>query len=166
MSLALGSSCISFVMLGCAALQAGHSKSPNSTIVTAASVAPCTGPLAAFNSALAAAKGSAPNGTMSPVIANFWSGVTNSRKICWPWGVLKTAVTSAKPGASAGLMSATFQVKSWFQPNICFRNASAVASLGSAAIALAVVAGLAGAAFGWATAASADEQMAKMISTV
>jgi hypothetical protein len=32
------------------------------------------------------------------------------------------------------LISATFQVKSWFQPNICFRKPSTVASLGSAVV--------------------------------
>ena len=65
-------------------------------------------------------------------MANFWSGVTYTRNTCWPWGVLNTAVTSVNPGASAGLISAIFQVRSWFQPNICFRKESTVASLGSA----------------------------------
>jgi hypothetical protein len=32
------------------------------------------------------------------------------------------------------LISATFQVKSWFQPNICFRKPSTVASLGSVVV--------------------------------
>src|SRR5450755_1053891 len=140
-SLAFGSSCTSLLMLGWAALQAGHSRSPNSTMVTAASDAPWTGPLAAFKSHLATAKGSAPNGTMSPVIANFWSGVTKIRKTCWPCGVLKIAVTSVKPGASADLISAIFQVKSLFQPNICFKKPSTVASVGSAEVEPAVVAG-------------------------
>src|SRR3974390_2690899 len=77
-------------------------------MVTAASAGPWLGPSAAFRSARAAAKGSAPNGTMSPVRANFWSGVTKTRKICCPCGVLNTAVTSVKPCASAGLISAIF----------------------------------------------------------
>ena len=40
----LGSSCISFASCGWAALQAGHSKSPNSTMVTAASAGPWVRP--------------------------------------------------------------------------------------------------------------------------
>src|SRR3974390_31109 len=102
-------------------------------MVTAASAGPWLGPSAAFRSARAAAKGSAPNGTMSPVRANFWSGVTKRRKICCPCVVLNTAVTSAKPLSSAGLISAIFQVSSWFQPNICLRKLSTVASVGSPA---------------------------------
>src|SRR5271166_4696503 len=53
------------------------------------------------------------------------------RDICCPWGVLKTIVTSAMPAASDGLISAIFQVRSGFQPNIFFRNSLNVASLGS-----------------------------------
>ena len=48
-SRALGSSCISLVMFGCAALHAGHSRSPNSTMVMAASFGPCEGPLTPFS---------------------------------------------------------------------------------------------------------------------
>src|SRR5664279_183661 len=153
-------------MLGWAALQAGHSRSPNSTIVTAASDAPWTGPLAAFKSNLAAEKGSAPNGTMSPVRANFWSGVTKTRKICWPCGVLKTAVTSAKPCASAGLISATFQVTSLFQPNICFKKPSTVASLGSVEVVPAVVAGALEVALVWANPKGTARQRIAIVSAL
>src|ERR1035438_9614434 len=38
---------------------------------------------------------------------------------------------SERPAASDGLTSTTFQVRSWFQPNICLRNALKVASPGS-----------------------------------
>src|ERR1035437_10254487 len=40
-------------------------------------------------------------------------------------------VASDRPAASEGLISTTFQVRSWFQPNICLRNSLKVASLGS-----------------------------------
>src|ERR1039458_6212869 len=53
------------------------------------------------------------------------------RVACWPFGVLKTTAASERPAASDGLMSTTFQVRSWFQPNMCLRNALNVASLGS-----------------------------------
>src|SRR5208337_1575139 len=56
------------------------------------------------------------------------------RDICCPWGVLKTMVTSAMPAASDGLISAIFQVRSGFQPNIFFRKSLKVASLGSDAL--------------------------------
>src|ERR1019366_2655433 len=53
------------------------------------------------------------------------------RVACWPFGVLKTIVASERPAASDGLISTTFQVRSWFQPNMCLRKALNVASLGS-----------------------------------
>src|ERR1022692_1615873 len=56
------------------------------------------------------------------------------RDICWPLGVLKTIVTSAMPATSDGLISAIFQVRSGFQPNIFFRNSLNVTSLGSGAV--------------------------------
>src|SRR5208337_933111 len=56
------------------------------------------------------------------------------RDICCPLGVLKMIVTSAIPAASEGLISATFHVRSGFQPNIFFRNSLNVASLGSDAV--------------------------------
>src|ERR1019366_8416574 len=40
-------------------------------------------------------------------------------------------VASERPAASEGLISTTFQVRSWFQPNMCLRNSLKVASLGS-----------------------------------
>src|ERR1700690_3027829 len=69
------------------------------------------------------------------------------RDICCPLGVLKTTVTSVMPAASDGLISATFQLSSLFQPNIFFRKSLMVASLGSEALAAVVeLAGFAGAA--------------------
>src|SRR5271157_4378286 len=53
------------------------------------------------------------------------------RQGCCPLGVLKITMASEMPGASDGLISTTFQVRSVFQPNICLRNALKVASLGS-----------------------------------
>src|SRR5271165_189601 len=52
------------------------------------------------------------------------------RDSCCPLGVLKTTTASEMPGASDGLISATFQVSSVSQPNIFLRNSLKVASLG------------------------------------
>src|SRR5215469_5969868 len=82
------------------------------------------------------------------------------RNICWPCGVLKTAVTSENPCASAGLISAIFQVSSWFQPNICFKKPSTVASLGR----LAFAAGEA--ALVWATVKAGVSTVSSAITTV
>src|ERR1035438_3785548 len=59
------------------------------------------------------------------------AAVAWSRVACWPCGVLKMTTASERPAASDGLTSTTFQVRSWFQPNICLRNALKVASPGS-----------------------------------
>src|SRR5271165_6766220 len=49
---------------------------------------------------------------------------------CCPLGVLKITRASEMPGASEGLISTTFQVRSVSQPNIFLRNSLKVASLG------------------------------------
>src|ERR1700759_5270510 len=117
-------------MFGCAALQAGHSRSPNSTMVMGASCEPWTGPETPFSASRVSANGSAPKGTRSPVNANFWSGVMYILVACCPLGVLKTTVACVIPEASDGLISAIFQLRSWFHPNIAFRKELRVASLG------------------------------------
>src|SRR5271166_941858 len=52
------------------------------------------------------------------------------RVTCCPCGVLKTTVAWGIPGAGDDLISETFQVSCWFQPNIFFRKESTVVSLG------------------------------------
>src|SRR5580698_1306534 len=66
------------------------------------------------------------------------------RVTCWPFGVLNTTVASVMPAASDCLISATFQLSSWFQPNIFLRKESTVASLGSELLPLVDLAAVAG----------------------
>ena len=69
--------------------------------------------------------------------------------------LFRSTVACEMPDASEGLMSAIFQLSSWFQPNIFFRKPSTVASLGNEPLAdvdevAGGVLGLAAPAF-WAT---------------
>src|SRR5580700_1003064 len=128
-----GSAAMRASIAGCAALHAGHCKSPNSTIVTAASLGPRDGPLIPFSSFFfAASNGLAPKGIISicPAKACSPSELTYIRMPCCPSVLARMTSTSAKPGTCDGLMLAIFQLIAESQPKVCFRKDSTVASEG------------------------------------
>ena len=103
-------------------------------MVNVASFGPCDGPLAAFNvlSCLGKRVGAERHEFAGERVLLVRSHI-NAFCACCPCGVLKTTVASEIPAASEGLISATFQVRFEFQPNIFFRKALKVVSLGSVA---------------------------------
>src|SRR5258708_5240814 len=101
-----GKSVASFLRIGCAALQCGHSRSLNATILITPFCGPCEGPSAACSFARAGANGLAPNGMMLPTMA-FCDSV--EMYMCWGVCLLMENVTSTAPEISEGLMSMIVQ---------------------------------------------------------
>src|SRR5579863_2494153 len=128
-----GKSATNFSMIGCEALQWGHSKSLNSTIRIAGVCDPRAGPSANTSFALSCRKGLGPNGIISPIMA---SCVSSERYMCCAACLFMEITTSATPGMGEALISITAQEMAGSYPKervIAASTSSLVGSLEAAA---------------------------------